>query len=318
MASAHTPVLLNEVLEFLNLHDDSIVCDLTLGRGGHSKEILKRIPNGHLYAFDVDPSALDESKDILSEVGTNFTLINDNFTTLNDYLRYYKVDKVDAILLDLGVSSPQFDTASRGFSYRLDGPLDMRMNPKKNPLTAEIIVNTYSFDRLSKIFKEYGESKYAHKVAKAICDRRETKPITTTLDLVDVIKSALPSKELSKKGHPAKQIFQALRIEVNDELTNLELVLNEALKALNNEGRLVVITFHSLEDRIVKQKFKEVGKIVTHNRYPNKNNKTKEYPFILINRNNVVTASTEELSMNPRAKSAKLRVIMRNGGPYER
>jgi 16S rRNA (cytosine1402-N4)-methyltransferase len=314
MSSKHVPVLLDEVLEFLNLKDDSTIIDLTLGRGGHSKEILKRIPNGHLYAFDKDIEAIEESRKVLSKVSNNFTLINDDFTTLNDYLQFYKVKQVDGILLDLGVSSPQFDTPIRGFSYRYDGPLDMRMDQKRNHLTAEIIVNTYPEEKLSKIFTEYGECKYANKIAKAIVTKREEKPITTTLELVDVIKEALPARELKKQGHPAKTIFQALRIEVNDELERLEVVLKEALKALGPNGRLVVISFHSLEDRIVKNTFKEIGKIIVPNKYPNKNGSTKEYPYILVNLNKVVVASNEEINKNPRAKSAKLRVIARSEG----
>lgn len=163
---SHTPVMLNEVLNGLNLTKDSIVVDLTLGRGGHSKEILKRIPNGHLYAFDQDEEAIKESKKILSEVASNFTLIHDNFITLNDYLAFYIVKGVDAILIDLGVSSPQFDKPDRGFSYRFDGPLDMRMDQKGNHLTAEIIVNTYSYENLVSIFREYGEHKFAHRIAR--------------------------------------------------------------------------------------------------------------------------------------------------------
>ncbi len=315
---SHTPVMLNEVLNGLNLTKDSIVVDLTLGRGGHSKEILKRIPNGHLYAFDQDEDAIKESKKILSEVASNFTLIHDNFITLNDYLAFYIVKGVDAILIDLGVSSPQFDKPDRGFSYRFDGPLDMRMDQKGNHLTAEIIVNTYSYENLVSIFREYGEHKFAHRIARKIIDAREVKPLTRTLELVDVIKSALPMKELKKVGHPAKTIFQALRIEVNDELNALKDVLVESLKALNKDGRLAVITFHSLEDRITKHTFSEVSAINRGRRVPMRLPAHEDKPpYELVNRR-VIIAKEEEIINNPRAKSAKLRIIKRNGGKDER
>lgn len=311
---SHTPILLDQIISALNLKEDSIAVDLTLGRAGHASEILKRIPHGHLYAFDQDIDAICQSRSRLEEIGTNFTLIHDNFTTLLDNLTFLNVKQVDAIIMDLGVSSPQLDAGERGFSYRYDSRLDMRMDQTRNFLTAEIVVNTYSLQRLSKIFKEYGESKFAYKIAKNIIKAREEKTIETTFELVEIIKKSLPAKELNKKGHPAKTIFQAIRIEVNDELNKLKTSLTQALQILANDGILAVLTFHSLEDRIVKNIFKDkTVKVVTRRTPMLMPSKDDGLEYELVNRK-VIIADEEEIINNPRSTSAKLRIIKRKRG----
>ena len=302
----HESVLLKETIESLNLKDDSIIVDMTLGFAGHSSQILKRIKNGYLFAFDQDEEALAYSKDKLSTIASNFQIIDSNFVYAKDKLKELGVDKVDGILYDLGVSSPQLDEDYRGFSYRFDAPLDMRMD-KDNKLTAKIIVNTYSYDKLKKIFKEYGESKFSSNIARNIVKYRESKEIDSTLELVDIIKSSVPYKERLKK-HPAKQIFQALRIEVNDELNVLKKSLDDSLSMLNVGGRIAVITFHSLEDKIVKHKFLEVTKIDEISKgLPNiPLDKLPDYKLIT---KKGIKASREELDFNNRAHSATLRVI---------
>ena len=254
----HISVLLNESIKMLQIKDDGIYVDCTLGRGGHSSEILKRCKHGHLYAFDCDQNAIDESFGRLQAIGDNFTCIHSPFENLKTELAKYGVTSVDGIFMDLGVSSPQFDDGKRGFSYRMDARLDMRMDQSQS-LDAYEVVNTYSLDDLVRILKRYGEEPFAYKIANRIVKVREEKPIETTLELVDVIKSALPPAVLRKKGHPAKQTFQAIRIEVNHELDQLEIALKDGLKLLKPHGRMAVITFHSLEDRIVKDIFKEVA-----------------------------------------------------------
>ncbi len=302
----HKSVLLNETIDSLNLKDNSLVVDMTLGFAGHSSQILKRIKKGYLFAFDQDEEAISYSKEKLSSVADNFQIIDSNFAYAKERLQELNIYKVDAILYDLGVSSPQLDEDYRGFSYRFDAPLDMRMD-KDNKLTAKIIVNTYDHRNLTKIFKIYGESRFASSIANAIIKYRNKKEIETTLELVEIIKSSVPYKERIKK-HPAKQIFQALRIEVNKELDVLEKSLNDALDLLNVNGRLAVITFHSLEDKIVKHKFIEVTKIdevskglpnIPIEKLPN---------FKLITKKGI-KASKEELEDNNRAHSATLRVI---------
>lgn len=302
----HESVLLNETIESLNLKDNSIVVDMTLGFAGHSSQILKRIKNGYLFAFDQDEEALAYSKDKLSTIGDNFQIIDSNFVYAKEKLKELGVEKVDGILYDLGVSSPQLDEDYRGFSYRFDAPLDMRMD-QDNKLTAKIIVNTYSYDKLKKIFKEYGESKFSSNIARNIVKYRESKEIDSTLELVDIIKSSVPYKERLKK-HPAKQIFQALRIEVNDELNVLKKSLDDSLSMLNVGGRIAVITFHSLEDKIVKHKFLEVTKIDEISKgLPNiPLDKLPDYKLIT---KKGIKASREELDFNNRAHSATLRVI---------
>ena len=304
----HIPVLLNETITGLNIKPDGIYMDLTLGRGGHSGEILKKLTTGHLYGVDQDQVAIDESEKYLRTISDKFTLIHQNFSHLEKILADIDVKCVDGILMDLGVSSPQFDEGDRGFSYREDAKLDMRMD-QRNSLTAYDIVNTYSLDEIFKIIRDYGEDKYAYSIAKNIVKAREDKPINTTFELVEIIKKSKPMKELSKAGHPAKQTFQALRIAVNDELKVLEIALNKALKALRpHGGRLAVITFHSLEDRIVKNIFKEAS-LVEGNRYDIPvANEEKEYQ--LVNRKPIV-ASEEEMENNHRSASAKLRIIER-------
>lgn len=304
----HESVLLNEVVESLNLKDNTIAVDMTLGFAGHSSQILKRIKNGYLFAFDQDEEALAYSKDKLSTIGKNFQIIDSNFVYAKDKLKSLGIEKVDAILYDLGVSSPQLDEDYRGFSYRFDAPLDMRMD-KDNKLNAKIIVNTYSYDELKRIFKDYGESKFSSQIARNIVKYRETKKIETTLELVDIIKAAVPYKERVKK-HPAKQIFQALRIEVNDELNVLKKSLDDSLSMLNINGRIAVITFHSLEDKIVKKKFNEMCAIDPLSKGLPNIPLDKLPDFKLITKKGI-KASSEELEHNNRAHSATLRVIER-------
>ena len=304
----HIPVLLNPTLDGLNIKPDGIYVDLTLGRGGHSGEILKKLTTGHLYGVDQDQEAIDESKKYLETISSRFTLIHKNFSYLDEILSEYHIDYVDGILMDLGVSSPQFDEGDRGFSYREDAPLDMRMDQRQT-LTAYQIVNTYSLDEIYKILRDYGEEKFAYSIAKNIVKAREEKPIKSTFDLVEIIKKSKPMKELAKAGHPAKQSFQALRIAVNDELNVLTITLEKALKALRpHGGRLAVITFHSLEDRIVKNIFKE-NAVEEGNRYDFPI-KEKEKEYQLVNRKPII-ASEEELKENHRSASAKLRIIER-------
>ena len=305
----HVSVLLNETIEMLNVKEDGIYVDCTLGRGGHSSEILKRCPKGHLYAFDLDKNAIEESTPRLASVGSNFTCVHEPFEKLGSVLDSFGIEKVDGILMDLGVSSPQFDDGERGFSYRENARLDMRMNQEQS-LSAYEIVNTYSVEDLTRIFRDYGEDPFAYKIAKKIEEVRQNQPIETTFDLVEVIKMALPAAVLRKKGHPAKKVFQAIRIEVNQELSQLEIVLKEGLKRLKPNGRMVVITFHSLEDRMVKDIFKSVAVAKkVDKRLPQIGIEKLEYR--LLNRKPVL-ASQEELEINNRAHSAKLRGIERN------
>lgn len=305
MNDKHIPVLLHEAIENLAIKEDGIYVDLTLGRGGHSEEILKRIPRGTLIGIDQDETAIKESEERLRKVSNNFTLIHDNFVNILTILKDLGIDKVDGILADLGVSSPQFDDPDRGFSYRYDSELDMRMDLSQS-LTAKEIVNNYSLEQLNRIFRDYGEEKYSYSIAKNIVKAREAAPINTTFELVEIIKKSKPQKELKKVGHPAKQVFQALRIATNDELGVLEKVLQIAPQLLKKEGRLVIITFHSLEDRLVKQAFKELS-VVEGNRYdlPIKN---VEKDFYLPNRG-AILPKEEEIANNHRSVSAKLRVL---------
>ena len=304
----HIPVLLNEVIQGLDIKPNGIYFDLTLGRGGHSKEILKRLKNGHLYGVDQDATAIEESKNNLKDYQEKLALVHDNFANLEAIMAKYNVEYADGILMDLGVSSPQFDEGERGFSYREDAPLDMRMD-LNNPLTAQIIVNTYSLQELTRIFKEYGEDKFAYQIAKNIIKAREVAPIETTFQLVEIIKKSKPMKELAKAGHPAKQIFQALRIEVNHELEVLEIALKQALKALRpHGGRLAIITFQSLEDRIVKNLYKDASVVIGNRYYDGQRGEEKEYRLV---NTKPITASEEELENNLRAHSAKLRIIER-------
>lgn len=301
----HKSVLLNEAIEGLNIKPDGIYVDATTGGGGHSSHILSKLTTGHLYCFDQDDYAYQRSKEVLDPISKdNYTFIKSNFVNIKSELNKLGVTKIDGILYDLGVSSFQFDIPERGFSYNYDAPLDMRMNQNQE-LTAEIIVNTWSFNDLMRIFTRYGEDPFSKQIARAIERERAIKPIHTTFELVDVIKSALPAKVLSKKGHPAKQTFQALRIAVNDELRVFEVSINDALDMLNSKGRAVVITFHSLEDRICKTVFKERSTVDIPKGVPLAN---IEAPYELITKKPVV-ASEEELLENNRAHSAKMRII---------
>ncbi len=302
----HISVLFSEAIDALNLDDDSIIIDATLGYGGHSAGILARIKKGFLFAFDQDSEAISYSTNRLLEIGTNFTIINSNFCYMKEKLSELGVSSVDGVLFDLGVSSPQLDDSSRGFSFHTDAKLDMRMD-QTSPFTAYDIVNTYEKKELAHIFKIYGESEFAHNIAKHIVQARAIKPIETTLELVEIIKAAVPMKARLNK-HPARQIFQALRIEVNHELDVIEPSLEQALSLLKVGGRVVVITFHSLEDRIVKNYFKKITKI--DDKVKGLPNIPLEYlPSFRLVSSKAIVATEEEVLNNPRARSAKMRII---------
>lgn len=303
----HIPVLLDKTIEKLNINPSGIYVDMTLGGGGHSEAILKQLKDGELIGFDQDEYAIQRATAKLSKYH-HFFAVNDNFLYAKERLAAMDIDEVDGILFDLGVSSFQFDNPERGFSYRFDYPLDMRMDQSQS-LTAKIIINEYSFDDLVKIFFEYGEEKFSRIIAKKIVLTRENQPINTTFDLVDVIKQALPERVLRTKGHPAKRIFQALRIEVNNELGLLEESLRKAIDILKPGGRLAVITFHSLEDRICKHLFKQLSTIDIPKGLPIISD---EKPTIKLVNRKVITADEKELEINNRAHSAKLRVIEKN------
>ncbi|MCI5521173.1 MAG: 16S rRNA (cytosine(1402)-N(4))-methyltransferase RsmH [Tenericutes bacterium] len=301
----HISVLLNECIENLNLKDDSVIVDCTLGYGGHSSEILKRVTKGKLYSFDQDDEAIKSAKNRLDKIGNNYTIIRSNFVNLESEIKKYE-NSVDGILYDLGVSSPQLDEAERGFSFHNDAELDMRMD-KTSPLKAYDVVNNYSYEELTNILYKYGEEKYASSIAKKIIKERELKPIKTTLELVEIIKSAVPEKYKRDK-HPARKTFQAIRIEVNKELDVFESSLRQALDLVKIGGRVCVITFHSLEDKICKNIFKSVSEV-------DKN--LRNMPIIpdeLMPKYKVIAnikPSLEELANNNRARSARLRVIER-------
>lgn len=308
--SEHVSVLLHEAIDSLNVRKDGIYVDLTLGRGGHSKEILKRLTTGHLYAFDKDEEAIEESTKNLKDYESKVTIIRDDFRNFRQSLDKLGIKNVDGILLDLGVSSPQFDEGNRGFSYREDSRLDMRMDTRQK-LTAYDVVNTYSIQELTRVFREYGEDKYSYQIARKIVEKRLQKPVETTLELVEIIKASKPHKELLKKGHPAKQIFQALRIEVNDELGALKDALKDGLDALNIGGRIVAISFHSLEDRIIKNMFQNVSKIEGSRKNVFALPSDNDTPSYRLVNNKVILPSDKEIENNPRSKSAKLRAIER-------
>ena len=305
MNNEHIPVLLNEVIDGLNIKKDGTYLDLTLGRAGHSSVILSKLDKGLLIGVDQDDEAIEKSRARLKAISENYVLVRDNFVNIDTILKGLKVNKVDGILMDLGVSSQQFDDESRGFSYRFDSELDMRMD-KRQELTAKKVVNEYSLNDLVRIFNEYGEEKFSYPIAKRIVKERVEHPINTTFELVDIIKRSKPSKELSKVGHPAKQIFQALRIEVNDEINILKETLVKALNHLNKGGRLAVITFHSGEDKIVKKLFKDLT-VIEGNRYDlPENNKQVEYRLIT---RKGIKPSEEEIQNNHRSISSVLRII---------
>jgi len=302
----HISVLLKECIEGLDIKPEGIYVDGTLGGAGHSSEIVKRLTSGRLIGIDRDPVALKAASKRLEAYKDNVTLVHSNFCEMSQVVKDLGFSGVDGILLDLGVSSPQLDDGARGFSYMADAPLDMRMN-NEDALTAHTVVNTWSQDALKRILFDYGEERYAPRIASAICRRREEMPIQTTLELVDVIRSAMPPQALREKQHPAKRSFQAIRIAVNDELGSVEKAMEDAIPLLNPGGRLAVITFHSLEDRIVKNAITEASKGCTcPPSFPvcvcGKKPQVK-----LISRKPIV-ATDGELEENPRSRSAKLRI----------
>ena len=301
----HYSVLLNETIENLNIKEDGIYVDSTLGLGGHSSKILEKLTTGHLYSFDEDEMAISYADKRLQKIGSNYTLIKSNFVNLKAELEKRNVKKIDGIVFDLGVSSPQIDDASRGFSFSKDGLLDMRMDTSAS-LSAENVVNEYSKEALTDIFFTYGEEKQSRLIANKIIAKR---PIKTTLELVNVIEQAVGANYFYK-NHPERKIFQAIRIEVNKELSVLKAVLPDVLELLNKEGRVAIITFHSLEDRIVKKYFKENSEV---------NELVKGLPVIpeeykpklkLVTRKPILPSS-QELVENSRSKSAKLRIAER-------
>ena len=302
----HISVLLDECIEGLNIKPDGIYVDGTLGGAGHSSQIAKRLTTGRLIGIDRDPVALKAAGERLAPYADRVTLVHSNFCEIAQVLKDLNIDGVDGILLDLGVSSPQLDDGSRGFSYMADAPLDMRMN-SEDTLSAYDVVNTWSYEELRRILFDYGEERYAPKIASAICKRREEKAIETTLELVDVIRGAMPAQALREKQHPAKRSFQAIRIAVNDELGSVEKVMKDAIPCLNPGGRLAVITFHSLEDRIVKTAMAGAAKGCTC---------PPSFPVCVCGKKpqvHVITrkpiiSTDAELERNPRARSAKLRV----------
>ena len=304
----HVTVMLHETIDMLDVKSDGIYVDATLGGAGHSEYLLSKLgEKGHLYAFDQDQNAIDNAQKRLApyiEKGM-VTFIKDNFRHLQARLQEAGVQEIDGICYDLGVSSPQLDQRERGFSYKKDAPLDMRMNQEAS-LTAYEVVNRYDYHDLVRIFFKYGEDKFSKQIARKIEQARQVKPIETTTELAEIIKSAKPTKELKKKGHPAKQIFQAIRIEVNDELGAADESIQQAMDMLALNGRISVITFHSLEDRLTKQLFKEASTVEV----------PKGLPFIpdelkpkmeLVSRKPILP-SKEELEANNRSHSAKLRV----------
>lgn len=304
----HISVLLEESINSLNIKEDGIYVDCTLGYAGHSSEILKRIKRGSLFAFDQDQEAINYSTKKLSSVGSNFTIIKSNFSYLKERLAEKNIEKVDGVLFDLGVSSPQLDEKERGFSYHEDARLDMRMDRDKE-FSAYELVNTYSEKELARIFFQFGEEKYSNSIARNIVKEREIKPIETTLQLVEVIKHSVPEK-YSRDKHPARKVFQAIRIEVNHELDILEQSLKDAASILEVGGRLSVITFHSLEDRIVKNLFRELTDI--DSKVKGLPNIPEAYlPEYRLITTKAISPSQEELEMNNRSRSSKLRVIER-------
>lgn len=306
----HVTVLLNETVDGLNVKPDGIYIDCTLGGAGHSQYLLSKLSEkGHLYAFDQDERAIDHAKQFLSDdiSKEKVTFIKSNFRFLKEQMNALGITQVDGILYDLGVSSPQLDEAERGFSYHQDAPLDMRMD-QSSSLSAKEVVNDYTYEQLVKIFFRYGEEKFSKQVARLIEKKRADKPIETTGELVEIIKEAIPAPARRKGGHPAKRIFQAIRIEVNSELDVIGETLEQAIELLKPNGRISVITFHSLEDKIVKNIFKEYS--TPQDLPPGLPIVPVEYqPDIKIVNRKPIVASKEELEMNNRSRSAKLRII---------
>lgn len=302
----HVSVLLEECLEGLGIKPDGIYVDGTLGGAGHSSHIARRLTTGWLIGIDRDPVALKAAGERLAPFGDKIKLVHSNFCEIPKILDELDIEAVDGILLDLGVSSPQLDDGSRGFSYMVDAPLDMRMN-SNDLTTAQTVVNTWSYEELRRILFDYGEERYAPQIAAAICRVRENAPIRTTLELVDIIRSAMPASALREKQHPAKRSFQAIRIAVNDELGAVRKVMETVIPRLKRGGRLAIITFHSLEDRIVKNGMNDAAKGCTC---------PPEFPVCICGKKpqvkiltrKPITASSTELEQNPRSRSAKLRV----------
>ena len=307
----HVPVLLHECLDALAIRPEGIYVDGTLGRAGHSLEIVKRLTTGRLIGIDRDETAIAAAQERLADYADRVTLVHSNFDRIGDILAELHIDGADGMLFDLGVSSPQLDDAERGFSYMHDAPLDMRMD-RSAYLTAREVVNGWSYEELRRILFEYGEERYAPAIARRIVQTREQRPIETTLELVEVIKSAMPPAALREKQHPAKRSFQAIRIAVNGELDALPPMLRAAVDGLNPGGRLAVITFHSLEDRIVKRTLAELARgCVCPPEFPVCVCGKK--PQVRLVTRKPVTAGGAELEENPRARSAKLRVAEKCG-----
>ncbi|MBO5476560.1 MAG: 16S rRNA (cytosine(1402)-N(4))-methyltransferase RsmH [Clostridia bacterium] len=309
MEFKHKSVLLDECIENLNIKENGVYVDGTLGGGGHSYHILRTLNGtGMLIGIDRDMDAIKAATERLKEF-SNFKTVHNNHANIISVLEELEIYKVDGILLDLGVSSYQLDEADRGFSYMHDAKLDMRMN-REDKISAYEVVNNYQEESLYRIFLDYGEEKYSRSIARKICQRREEKPIETTFELVDVIKSAMPGKALNEKQHPAKRVFQAIRIEVNQELEKLKQAVIDSILSLNDGGRLAIITFHSLEDKIVKHAYEEMeGRCTCPNNFPVCVCNYKSYGKI-VNKKPIVSTE-EELEENPRARSAKLRVFER-------
>ena len=310
MEFSHVSVLLSQTIEELKIKENGLYGDGTLGGGGHSLEICRRLSGGgHLFGFDVDGSAIEAAKARLHDYGGRITLIRSNYRNMVSELKEMGVPALDGIVLDLGVSSHQLDEAERGFTYRVEAPLDMRMDDRQD-LTAEKVVNTYSEEDLLRVIRDYGEERFASRIASAIVKRRAQQPIRTTKELAELVKGAIPARMRGEKGHPAKRTFQAIRIEVNGELTVLQESLDEMIDFLSGGGRLCIITFHSLEDRIVKNSFrKNENPCICPPDFPvctcGRKSKGK-----VITRKPIIP-DEEELSANNRAHSAKLRVFER-------
>jgi 16S rRNA (cytosine1402-N4)-methyltransferase len=306
MEFKHISVLLNEVIEGLKINENGTYVDCTLGGAGHSSEIIKRLnSNGKLIGIDQDLEALNAANEKLKTF-ENVTYVHNNFTNIESILNELNIDNIDGILMDLGVSSYQLDNGERGFSYMKDAPLDMRMD-REAELTAYNVVNDYSEEKLYKLIRDYGEEKFASRIAKFIIDRRQNNPINSTFELVDIIKAAIPAKARREGPHPAKRTFQAIRIEVNGELEILDKAIEGSINKLKKGGRLAIITFHSLEDRIVKNKFKDLAN-------PCKCPKDLpmcvcgKVPTVKIISKKPIEPSLDEVEENPRSRSAKLRI----------
>ena len=307
MEFKHVSIMLNECLEGLNIKPDGVYVDGTLGGAGHSSHIIARLnEKGKLIGIDRDTDALTVAKERLSKYN-NFIPVHSNYSEIISILENLNIDGVDGILLDLGVSSFQLDEAERGFSYMKDAPLDMRMN-REDPITAKDVVNKYSEQELAKVIYEYGEEKYSRQIARKICEYRNNKEIETTLELVDIIKSGMPGKALKEKQHPAKRTFQAIRIEVNSEISLLKQTVIDDIMSLKPGGRLAIITFHSLEDKIIKHTYNDMqGKCSCPSGFPVCVCNFKSYGKVISKK--AIIPSDEEIEENPRARSAKLRIF---------